>query len=160
MEEPAPAPHRAADLPRPATATMVPNAPSPSLDSMMARPLFTRGRRAAPPAEPVMAAAPGLPRLTGVLVNGSDRSAILVPAAGGPAMVVREGAAVGGFTVRLIKPGEVTVSAPDGERVLRLSYDRRRAAAPQAVAAVATTVPAASAFPETPAMGPPIGFAR
>ncbi len=158
----------AAIVPGAASNDVPARAPVPPLEAVLARPLFTRGRRPEPRPELAVAAAPSLPRLAGILVNGADRSAILVPAQGGAGVVAREGMAVDGLTVRRIQAGEVTVSAPDGERVLRPSFDRRRAAPPQREAIPATTSPftgpftgpSAAAAPAEPAMGPPGGLAR
>ncbi len=108
--------------------------------TLQGRPLFSPSRRP-PAAAPVTAeaAADGLPRLAGVIVGPSGRHAIFVDSTGHP-RVGTEGSSIGGFTVRAIAPGEVTVSSSAGERVLRPSYSNIRqpetiaAAIPQPVA--------------------------
>jgi hypothetical protein len=99
----------------------------------LARPLFAPGRR--PPAPPeqrrTAAAAFVLPRLTGVMVGPTDRTAIFAGAAGGKPLVTREGSRIGDDMIDMIEPGRVTVTGPEGSRVLLPSFD----AAPRPVAA-------------------------
>lgn len=96
-----------------------------SAATLLARPLFTPGRR--PPRDAAEAVAEAssadLPRLAGVLVNGASRRAILVPAPGSKPTVVPEGAQVGAFAVERIEPGQVTLVGPAGTRVLRPTFD-------------------------------------
>lgn len=114
---------------RPAAAVPVPAGERPRdlVSVLLARPLFTPGRRP-PRGGPAAAGAgpAGLPRLTGVLVDGASRRAILVPAPGGKPMVAAEGAQVGDFVVERIEPGQVTLGGPGGTRVLRPSFDPSR----------------------------------
>jgi hypothetical protein len=91
---------------------------------LLGRPLFSPGRRSAPAApEPPAAGAtaPDLPRLAGVIVGPSGRSAIFADGAGKP-RIAGEGASLGRFTVQTIAPGQVTVTSPEGESVLRPWY--------------------------------------
>ena len=127
----------------------------------LARPLFAQDRR--PVAEPRMALAGGaaereLPRLTGVLVAPGDAAAIFAGAGdGAKPQVMRVGDRLGGFEVKAILAGEVTLAGPDGDRVLRPSFDPRPAGggAPPRPAPRAT---APAAVPGgTPAALPP-GF--
>ncbi len=117
-------------------------APAPAADAddagrrvaeVLARPLFSSGRRpaaqaaAAPPA----AVAP-LPRMTGVIVTPAGRRAIFVNGAGKP-MVVTEGERIGVYAVQSIEAGRVTLAGPDGQRVVAPAFDPRpapRAAGP------------------------------
>jgi len=92
----------------------------------LSRPLFSRSRRPPAMSESAPAAAAGMPRLAGVVVNGADRSAILVPAEGGRAVVAREGTRIGGITVQAIQAGQVTILAPSGARILRPTLDPNR----------------------------------
>ena len=97
------------------------------------RPLFEPGRR-----PPIIAAADriddgpaALPRLAGTLVTAAGRSAIFAGA--GRATVVGEGARLGPWTVQSIAAGRVTLTGPEGRRVLRPAFER--AAPPPAAAA-------------------------
>ncbi len=106
--------------------------------TILARPLFSHGRR--PPAAQqvagVAAAAPlQMPRLTGVLVSSSSRSAFFAGAAGGRATVVGEGAKIGRYTVQRIEAGQVTVGGPEGTRVLRPFVEKTRPTKPAAAPA-------------------------
>jgi hypothetical protein len=110
-----------------------PSAPPPTLDDarlaqiatlLLERPLFSPDRR--PAATPSAAAAAdsavqALPRLTGVIFGPARRSAIFADDAGHP-RIAAEGTRLGRFTITAIAPGQVTVSSPDGERVLRPAY--------------------------------------
>lgn len=106
--------------------------------TILARPLFSRDRRPAPPAASTGPSGPAntndLPRLTGVMVGPFGRSAIFAAAEGGKPTVVNEGSNVGPYTVSNIGPGEVTVEGPEGSRVLHPVFDpnapRREPVAP------------------------------
>jgi len=95
---------------------------------VLARPLFSSGRRpaaqaaAAPPA----AVAP-LPRMTGVIVTPAGRRAIFVNSAGKPT-VVTEGERIGAYAVQSIEAGRVTLAGPDGQRVVATAFDPKPAA--------------------------------
>jgi hypothetical protein len=132
-----------------------PMSPNATWESMiLERPLFNRDRR--PVAARVVAggAAPGLPRLAGIVIYPTGRMATFAPADGGKPVVAQEGARVGGFTIQAIQAGQVTVSGPDGVRVLRPSFDQRPA--PAGKPGLALGLPA---FPGLP-MPPPAGFTR
>ena len=85
-----------------------------SAETVLARPLFTPGRRPPTPGQvavgPAPAADKGLPRMTGILIDGESRRAIFVGPEGGRPVVVAEGGRVGGFVVQKIDPQSVTVS--------------------------------------------------
>lgn len=110
----------------------VPTPPAPDRTqewaaTALARPLFSPDRRPVP--EPRMAAAAGgsgggdLPRLTGVLVGPSGQTAIFAAASeGAKPIVVRVGDSLGGFQVKAILAGEVTLMGPEGEQILRPSF--------------------------------------
>lgn len=117
---------------RPAPAVPTP----PALDrtgewaaTALARPLFAPDRK--PVLEPrgaAIAGAPGLPRLAGVLVTPAGGAAIFAAASeGAKPQVVRVGDRVGGFEVTAILAGAVTLTGPEGARVIRPSYDPRPA---------------------------------
>jgi hypothetical protein len=96
-------------------------------ETVLARPLFTPGRRPPTPGQvavgPAPAANKGLPRMTGILIDGESRRAIFVGPEGGRPVVVAEGGRVGGFVVQKIDPQSVTVSGPDGTRTVRAAFD-------------------------------------
>lgn len=92
------------------------------------RPLFEPGRRPSMDA-PAAAAAPAVrsvPRVTGVLVSATDRSAIFDSPGAGGATVAREGGRVGEYTVQRIAAGQVTLMGPDGPLMLRPVFDKNR----------------------------------
>ena len=86
----------------------------------LARPLFSRDRRPTPVAAASGGgpAQGGLPRLTGVVIGPFGRTAIFAGPDGGKPVAVSEGKTLGAYTVRAIAPGRVTVTGPEGERVV------------------------------------------
>ena len=128
----------------PASAAPVPQIPAAAIqdrgaavwaDTTLARPLFSRTRRApAQTAETSVSPTPDRPaRLTGILVTPAGRVAIFATADGGQSMTVQEGGQIGEDTVTAIAGGQVTLSGPAGQRVLSTSFDpAARAAAPPA----------------------------
>jgi len=114
-------------LPRPAAVPLVPrNGRQAMVDGILARPLFVATRRPAAARVAAPAAAPvNLPRLTGIMVNGSSRSVIFAASEGGRPVVAQEGAQIGAYTVQSIGAAQVTLSGPDGTRILRPSFDSR-----------------------------------
>lgn len=121
-----------APLPAPAAPASTPAADADGagrrVAEVLARPLFTPGRRpaaqaaAAPPA----AVAP-LPRMTGVIVTPAGRRAIFANGAG-KAVVVMEGGRIGAYAVQSIEAGRVTLAGPDGQRVVAPTFDPKPAA--------------------------------
>ena len=92
--------------------------------TIVERPLFSPGRRASGrPANTAAVAAmrDGLPRLAGVIV-GPDGGRAIFAGADGKSHTAAAGDAVGGFTIRAIGPGTVTLAGSEGERVLRPTY--------------------------------------
>ena len=92
---------------------------------ILARPLFNPTRRpvAAPEAvASAVAAAPVLPRLTGVLVSKTRSSAIFAGPPEGKSIVATEGGWIGRYQVQSIRAGEVTLSSPDGTAILRPTF--------------------------------------
>jgi len=136
---------------RPAAAA--PGVQREALAAILARPLFSPGRR--PAAGPTAAAAPpaALPRLTGTILHGSDRSVIFAPAGGGKPVVAHEGTEVGGYKVQAIQAGSVTVSGPDGVHVLRPAFD------PQSTAVGTPALPPGATGPGLPNLQGLRGFA-
>ncbi len=92
------------------------------------RPVFDPSRRpamegAAPAAAAVVRS---VPRVTGVVVSATDRSAIFASPGAGAATVAREGGRVGEYTVQTIAAGQVTLLGPDGPLLLRPVFDKNR----------------------------------
>ena len=130
----------------------------------LARPIFAQDRR--PVAEPRAATVGGpmvreVPRLTGVLVAPGGATAIFAGVGeNAKPQVMRVGDRLAGFEVKAILAGEVTLAGPDGDRVLRPSFDARPAGggAPARPAAVAPGAVVPAAAPAgTPVQLPP-GF--
>lgn len=90
----------------------------------LARPLFSPDRR------PVEAGVRGLPRLTGVVVNGSQRIAIFASPSGQHPIIVEAGGHVGAYQVQDIADAGVTVSGPQGTTMIRPIFDSGRGSGP------------------------------
>jgi hypothetical protein len=90
----------------------------------LARPLFSRDRKPTPAAPkgggPALSS---LPRLTGVVVGSFGRIAIFASGGDQKPIAVSEGKTLGPYRVQTIVPGSVTVTGPDGERVVSLTAD-------------------------------------
>ena len=147
-----PGPVRAETV-RPEPAAARPDDTPKDVVKILARPLFSPGRRPLAPdvvAEATPAAAV-LPRLAGVLVTAAGKSAIF--AAEPRATVVQEGGKLGRFTVRSIEPGQVVVAGPDGLRTVQPSFDLSRAArAATPPPQLGLTMPPPGAFPGLPGL--------
>jgi len=141
-----------ASTPRPLPTAPKPAAALPVLgkdrqmlvDGLLARPLFATTRR------PVVALATpalppaSLPRLAGILVHGRSSSAIFAATGEGRPVVVQEGAQVSGHTVQSIGAGQVTLSGPGGQQVLRPTFDVHPQSAANGSAAAGPTAKGAS----------------
>lgn len=93
--------------------------------AVSARPPFSPDRRAAADARTIAGAAlPGLPRLSGILVGLSERSAIFA-GEHSKSIVVREGEHVSAYWVQMIQPGAVQLVGPDGSVVLSPKFAQR-----------------------------------
>lgn len=157
------------DVMVPATATRlpVPAAPRPAsapdaggaggrAAAVLARPLFSPGRRPAAQA----AAGPGpaaaaLPRMTGVIVTPAGRRAIFTSGDGKP-VVVTEGGHIGAYDVQLIEAGRVTLSGPDGTRVVAPAFDPKPPAQAASAAPGLPGLPGLQGLSGLPGMdGPP-----
>ncbi len=139
-----------ASTPRPTPALPKLAAPSSALeedrqallDSILARPLFASTRRpVAAPSGPASTPT-SLPRLAGILVNGSARSAIFAASGGGKPVVVQVGAKIGGYTVQSIEAGQVTLGGTGGAQVIRPTFDARPQSAAAGPAAGPAEIPA------------------
>ncbi len=90
--------------------------------TVLARPLFSPGRRPPAAAAALGAVAPSLPRVAGIMVTPAGRRAIFAEKGAKP-LVLGEGGQVAGFTVQSIRAGQVTVRGPEGVRVLSPTFD-------------------------------------
>jgi hypothetical protein len=107
--------------------------------TILARPLFSPGRRP-PPLEDVQSSAAKsdiLPRLTGILVSPAGKTAIFADPSGGKPIVLREGDRIGAFTVQAIEAGQVTLTGAEGTQVLRPAFERGSAASASPLQAAA-----------------------
>lgn len=88
----------------------------------LARPLFDPGRRpeASLTAEASTPPPNSLPRLTGTLVSPNGKRAVF--ATGDKSTAINEGSRFDAWTVQEISAGAVTLSGPDGPRILRVSF--------------------------------------
>jgi hypothetical protein len=140
--------HPAEITARPAAPPMRPDVPRPMeapehgawFQEIVARPLFSPDRR---PTVSDARTIQGLPRLTGVIVNGPRRVAIFAASQGGSAVVVEAGSRVGVYEVREVTDAGVTVLGPEGTTVIRPTFDT----APPSPRA---TRPASAPRPEVP----------
>ena len=94
------------------------------LNTILARPLFSPDRR------PVEVGVRGLPRLTGIMLAGSQQVAIFAAASGDHPIVAQVGAHVGAYEVQSIADTGVTVVGPEGVTMIRPSFDVARTPGP------------------------------
>jgi hypothetical protein len=101
------------------------------VETILARPLFSPSRRPPSVATAGLAAEiiVGLPRLAGILVSPAGKRAIFAAGSGGKPLIVAEGDSVGKWTVRAIESSAVTLTGPDGARVLHTSFQNSTAPA-------------------------------
>lgn len=106
--------------PRPGAAPLPPDRHADWLRQIRARPLFSPERR------PIETGVTGLPRLAGIVVNGTQRVAIFAGPSNGHPVLAQAGGHVGAFDVRSITSEGVTVFGPDGTATLRPAFDMTR----------------------------------
>jgi hypothetical protein len=121
-----------------------PNRHAAMLHDVLARPLFNPGRR---PIETDVLGARGLPRLTGIVVAGSQQVAIFAARSNEQPIVVEAGGRVGAYEVRSIADAGVTVVGPEGVTLITPIFD--------VLHPTASAPPVASAQPSRPV--PPTG---
>jgi hypothetical protein len=98
------------------------------VNAILARPLFSIGRR--PPKPAVVRSAgtdEGIPRLSGIMIAAGFKRAIFAPDGGGKPLVLTEGQTLADTSIRSIEPGEVVLAS--GE-VLHPAYDKNRVPTP------------------------------
>jgi hypothetical protein len=105
-----------------ATAPGVPDQRAAWLTEIMARPLFNPDRH------PVDIGMRGLPRLTGIIVAGTQQVAIFAGPADGRPIVAQVGAHVGAYEVRAVADEGVTVVGPEGISMIRPVFAPRQPA--------------------------------
>lgn len=101
-------------------ATVSPEQHATWFQETVARPLFSPDRR---PTATDAHRVRGLPRLTGIIVNGARRVAIFAAASGGAGTVVEAGSRVGAYEVKDVTDAGVTVIGPEGVTVIRPIFD-------------------------------------
>lgn len=119
------------------------------VDGILARPLFATTRR---PADAPAGPAPtpvGLPRLAGILVHGSSRSAIFAASGSARPVVIQEGGRVGSYIVQSIEAGQVTLVGPGGSQMLRPAFDARPQSAAAGLPGVGPAARASAPFAST-----------
>jgi hypothetical protein len=109
-----------------AATTAGPDSHEDWFNQILARPLFNPDRR------PVEAGVRGLPRLTGIVVAGSQRVAIFAGPSNGRPVLAQTGAHIGAYEVRGIADEGVTVVGPTGTSLVRPAFDPARPAPPEA----------------------------
>jgi hypothetical protein len=93
------------------------------LQQTLERPLFSSARR---PSEVGMK---GLPRLAGIVLDGSRRVAIFAGPSGGRPVIAQAGSHVGAYEVLAITDIGVTIAGPDGTTLIKPVFDPDRQAA-------------------------------
>lgn len=125
----------------PHTATLIAPLPEGWQATLRARPLFSPDRRP-PRLAGTGSRAPGLPRLTGVVVAPDGRRAIFADG-----KVMTEGAMLGRYRIASIGIGRVTLQGPDGTEVLRPAFAGGAHPARPPRAGILATRPAAAELP-------------
>jgi hypothetical protein len=92
------------------------------LQETLERPLFSSARR------PSEAGMKGLPRLAGIVLDGSRRVAIFAGPSGGRPVLAQAGSHVGAYEVLAITDVGVTVAGPDGTTLIKPVFDSDRQA--------------------------------
>ena len=96
----------------------------------LARPLFNADRR---PVEQPGTESDALPRLSAIIITGSNRAAIF-DASGQKPQIVPEGGEIDGYRLQHIAPGTVDLLGPDGPVTLRPRFASPDPTTPTAMA--------------------------
>lgn len=86
----------------------------------ISRPLFSPDRR---PIGPEARTIRGLPRLTGIIVDGTRRVALFAAPQGGRPTVAEAGSHIGAYEVRDVADTGVVVIGPEGSTLIRPLFD-------------------------------------
>ena len=116
-----------ADTDRRSDAVETPNQHEEWLNEILSRPLFSAGRR---PVEATASVSRGLPRLTGIVVAGTQRVAIFAGLSNDRPIVAQPGTHVGAYEVQTVTDTGVTVAGPEGITVIKPIFDANRPPAP------------------------------
>ncbi|MDR3436836.1 hypothetical protein [Telmatospirillum sp.] len=143
-----PPPQRLAPPPEPPAA-----APLSSLETIFARPLFQPGRRSSGHQTTTARGTETLPRLTGIVVDGEKKIAVFQPAGEKP-RVVKEGDAIGGWTIQAIGRRQVVLQKPGGTMTIEPAKDL--GGSPAAAVQTNRNVPFQGTTPPAPMSGAPL----
>jgi hypothetical protein len=117
--------------------------------TILARPLFSAGRRPPDAGNAVVDTSFDNTRLAGILTESGQRFALFAPLGAKP-MVVKEGDTVNGWRIDNITPSEVALSGPGGSKTLQPKND------PNLIPPPAPPPPGAAAAPPQPPGRPPL----
>jgi hypothetical protein len=131
---PASAPIMTAGADRRSDGVETPNQHEAFLNEILSRPLFSPSRR---PAEAIAGVSHGLPRLTGIVVAGTQRVAIFAGTSNDHPIVAQAGTHIGGYEVQTVADAGVTVAGPEGIMLIKPIFDANRPSAPAAARAPA-----------------------
>ena len=96
-----------------------PHGGAKQVEALLARPLFSPGRRPPPPAAPAVVQTEPPPRLAGTLVGPFGKRAVFAGA--GKLVSAGEGDSLGAWMVRAITAGSVVLARPEGWRELHVA---------------------------------------
>lgn len=99
------------------------------VQTILSRPLFTSSRRPPPTPEAKPSPYAELPRLTGIVVDGHRRWALLSVMKEGKYEIIHEGSYIGRYEVISIQSSRVVIDGVDGTRILRPTFDPNSQAA-------------------------------
>ena len=131
------------------------------VDAILARPLFAPKRRPAMMARsPTAPQTVTLPRLSGIVMSGEQRSAIFAADEGRRPVVAELGGRVGQYVVQAIESERVTLVGPGGTRVMQPSFDPNphRPEPPASTVAAQAPLPFAAASTVMPSLRNLAGF--
>ena len=94
----------------------------------VSRPLFSPDRR---PIGPEARTIRGLPRLTGIIVDGTRRVALFAAPQGGRPTVAEAGSHIGAYEVQEVADAGVVVLGPEGTTLIRPLFDPAPASPPR-----------------------------
>jgi general secretion pathway protein N len=106
----------------PAVAPPRPAIPPGAAETILARPLFLPGRQGQGRDLPAAKGGDAVPRLSAIVVAGDKRLAVFQPPVGKP-MLLREGDAVGGWTIHRIDRRQVVLQKAGGTMTIEPSKD-------------------------------------
>jgi hypothetical protein len=129
IEAPAPAATAAAPVAASALPTAEVDDTASSLPIILARPLFALDRRPSASGSTIGAVSDDMPRLSGILIDQSQRRAIFQPGGDAKPVSLSEGEQVAGWQIQKIAADGVTLTGPKGTETLQPKPDPALAAA-------------------------------